>query len=102
MALGEGDVILDIGSGTGNLALAIARHSRDVRYLGFDPDEAATRIARTKTAQLVTPPEFRDGFFSASATDVWPSLSTISILSLKRCVGKKCLKTFSYRWTAFQ
>src|SRR3546814_15647376 len=57
MALGEGDVILDIGSGTGNLALAIARHSRDVRYLGFDPDEAATRIARTKTAPIVPPPE---------------------------------------------
>src|SRR3546814_13038106 len=79
MALGEGDVILDIGSGTGNLALAIARHSRDVRYLGFDPDEAATRIARTKTAQIVPPPEFRDGFFAASPIDDWPSPSQIAI-----------------------
>ena len=36
MALGEGDVILDIGSGAGNLALAIARHSRgDVRKHRF-------------------------------------------------------------------
>src|SRR3546814_7733132 len=72
-------VILDIGSGTGNLALAIARHSRDVRYLGFDPDEAATRIARTKTAQIVPPPEFRVGFFAASAIDDWPSPSKIAI-----------------------
>src|SRR3546814_13064085 len=46
MALAEGDVILDIGSGTGNLALAISRHSRDVHYLGIDPDEAATQISR--------------------------------------------------------
>src|SRR3546814_6869630 len=87
MALGEGDVILDIGSGTGNLALAIARHSRDVRYLGFDPDEAATRIARTKTAQIVPPPEFRVGFFAASAIDDWPSPSKIAICLVLHQVG---------------
>src|SRR3546814_10804062 len=88
MALGEGDVILDIGSGTGNLALAIARHSRDVRYLGFDPDEAATRIARTKTAQIVPPPEFRVGFFAASAIDDWPSPSKIAICLVLHQVGR--------------
>ena len=87
MALGEGDVILDIGSGTGNLALAIARHSRDVRYLGFDPDEAAMRIARTKTAQIVPPPEFRVGFFAASAIDDWPSPSKIAICLVLHQVG---------------
>ncbi|WOF43511.1 class I SAM-dependent methyltransferase [Sphingopyxis indica] len=87
MALGEGDVILDIGSGTGNLALAIARHSRDVRYLGFDPDEAATRIARTKTAQIVPPPEFRVGFFAASAIDDWPPPAKIAICLVLHQVG---------------
>ena len=87
MALGEGDVILDIGSGAGNLALAIARHSRDVRYLGFDPDEAAARIARTKTAQIFPPPEFRGGFFAASAIDDWPPPAKISICLVLHQVG---------------
>lgn len=87
MALAEGDVILDIGSGTGNLALAIARHSRGVRYLGIDPDEAATRIARRKTARLSPSPEFRIGFFAASAIDSSPSPAKIAICLVLHQVG---------------
>ena len=73
MAPTEGEVILDIGSGTGNLALAIARHGPNVRNLGIDPDVTATRIARSKTVRLVPPPEFLVGFFSASAVAHWPA-----------------------------
>src|SRR3546814_9279402 len=83
MALAEGDVILDIGSGTGNLALAISRHSRDVHYLGIDPDEAATQIARSKTAQIVPPPEFR----SEEHTSELQSLMRISYAVF--CLKKK-------------
>lgn len=75
----EGDVILDIGSGTGNLALAIARHSSGVHYLGIDPDETATRIARTKTAQIIPPPEFLIGFLSAATVAHWPAPAKIAI-----------------------
>src|SRR3546814_11881785 len=89
MALAEGDVILDIGSGTGNLALAISRHSRDVHYLGIDPDEAAPQIARSKTAQIVPPPEFRVGFFAASAIDDWPSPAKIAICNRQSVVEGK-------------
>src|SRR3546814_3514081 len=87
MALAEGDVILDIGSGTGNLALAISRHSRDVYYIGIDPDEAATQISRSKTAQIVQPPEFRVGFLAASAADDWPFPATLAIWLLLHQVG---------------
>ena len=87
MALTEGEVILDIGSGTGNLALAIARHSQGVRYLGIDPDEAATRIARAKTAQLVPAPEFLVGFLSASTVAHWPAPAKIAICLVLHQVG---------------
>lgn len=87
MAPAESEVILDIGSGTGNLALAIARHCPGVRYLGIDPDETATRIARSKTAQLVPPPEFLVGFFSASAVAHWPAPAKIAICLVLHQVG---------------
>ncbi len=87
MALAEEDVILDIGSGTGNLALAVARLGRGARYLGIDPDEAATRIAQTKTAQIVPSPEFRVGFFAASAIDDWPAPTKIAICLVLHQVG---------------
>ncbi|WP_439569622.1 class I SAM-dependent methyltransferase [Sphingopyxis sp.] len=87
MAPTEGEVILDIGSGTGNLALAIARHSQGVRYLGIDPDEAATRIARTKMARLSPAPEFRVGFFSAAAVTDWPAPAKITICLVLHQVG---------------
>src|SRR3546814_20338976 len=88
MAPAESEVILDIGSGTGNLALAIARHCPGVRYLGIDPDETATRIARSKTAQLVPPPEFLVGFFSASAVAHWPAPAKIAMCLLLHQIGR--------------
>ncbi len=87
MAPTEGEVILDVGSGTGNLALAIARLCPSVRYLGIDPDETATRIARSKTALLVPPPEFLVGFFSASAVAHWPAPAKIAICLVLHQVG---------------
>lgn len=87
MALAKGEVILDIGSGTGNLVLAIARRTHGVRYFGIDPDQAATRIARTKTARLDPLPEFRVGFFSASAVADWPAPATIAICLVLHQVG---------------
>lgn len=53
MALTKGEVILDIGSGTGNLALAIGRHSQGVRYFGIDPDEAATQLPGQRPRSLL-------------------------------------------------
>jgi len=79
MSLTEGEVVLDIGSGTGNLALEIGRLCQGVRYFGIDPDEAATRIARRKTAQLALLPEFRVGFFATSAIADWPKPAKISL-----------------------
>src|SRR3546814_19656118 len=61
--------------------------SSDLHYLGIDPDEAATQIARSKTAQIVPPPEFRVGFFAALAIDDWPSPAKIAICLVIHQVG---------------
>lgn len=45
-----GQEILEIGCGTGNLLLALARRRTDVRLVGIDPDPDALRRARRKAA----------------------------------------------------
>jgi len=44
----DDDVLLDIGSGTGSLALVLARKNAATRYFGIDPDRHAVQIARDK------------------------------------------------------
>src|SRR3546814_9437791 len=61
--------------------------SSDLHYLGIDPDEAATQSARSKTAQIVPPPEFRVCFFAAWAIDDWPSPAKIAICRVLQQVG---------------
>src|SRR3546814_18334859 len=41
----------------------------------------------SKTAQIVPPPEFRVGFFAASAIDDWPSPAKIAICLVLHQVG---------------
>jgi len=52
----DGDRILDVGSGTGNLALAIAERAPDASLTGIDPTAAFIAFARRRTA---LPPQFR-------------------------------------------
>src|SRR3546814_6880805 len=44
-------------------------------------------MARSKTAQIVPPPEFRVGFFAASAIDDWPSPAKIALCLVLHQVG---------------
>ncbi|OLT10136.1 hypothetical protein BJF78_29160 [Pseudonocardia sp. CNS-139] len=43
--------VLEIGTGTGNLALLVARRTPDAEVAGIDPDPLALRIARGKSAR---------------------------------------------------
>ncbi|MEL7539676.1 MAG: class I SAM-dependent methyltransferase [Pseudomonadota bacterium] len=61
-----GDRILDIGSGTGSLAVALNKACSGVRYIGVDPDADAVRRARQKVAGLEGNVRFQEGFFSAN------------------------------------
>lgn len=56
--------ILDIGSGTGSLAVALYSQMSDINYVGVDPDIEAVRRARQKTAKANIDARFVRGFFS--------------------------------------
>jgi ubiquinone/menaquinone biosynthesis C-methylase UbiE len=47
-ALEPGQDVLEVGCGTGNLALLVAREHPDVRVVGLDPDPKALALARRK------------------------------------------------------
>ncbi|GIJ78385.1 Methyltransferase domain-containing protein [Micromonospora phaseoli] len=56
--LRPGQQVLEIGCGTGNLLLALARRRRDVQMIGIDPDPGALRKARRKAARAKVPIRF--------------------------------------------
>ena len=47
----EGDVIADVGCGTGTQLVKIGRCARGVTLIGIDPDPAVLQRARRKTAR---------------------------------------------------
>ena len=61
----QGERILDIGSGTGSLAIALCKHTPRVHYVGVDPDADAVRIAEAKAAAEGVSARFETGFFTA-------------------------------------
>lgn len=60
-----GDRILDIGSGTGSLAIELHKACPHIRYVGVDPDADAVRRARQKIVGLEGNIRFHEGYFSA-------------------------------------
>ncbi len=59
------DKIVDVGSGTGSLALVLQEISPETSYVGVDPDEDAVRKARVKAERVGSDAKFEVGFFSA-------------------------------------
>ena len=57
-----GQEILEIGCGTGNLLLTLARRRLDVRLVGIDPDPGALRRARRKAGRAKLPVRFEHGY----------------------------------------
>lgn len=58
--------IIDIGSGTGSLAIALHRASPGTAYVGVDPDPDAVKRARDKAARSGAAVRFAEGFFPAA------------------------------------
>jgi ubiquinone/menaquinone biosynthesis C-methylase UbiE len=56
------DRVLDIGCGTGNLTLLVAKRYPMASVVGLDPDPAALDRARTKAAKGKLPAAFDQGF----------------------------------------
>lgn len=59
----RGEVILDVGSGTGSLAIATTAVEPACIYRGIDPDRAAVAIARRKAALAESAATFSVGLF---------------------------------------
>jgi ubiquinone/menaquinone biosynthesis C-methylase UbiE len=65
LAPGLGDRVLDVGSGTGSLAIQIKRLHPRVDVVGLDPDPRALAIARRKAGRASVAIQFDRGFADA-------------------------------------
>jgi ubiquinone/menaquinone biosynthesis C-methylase UbiE len=63
----NGETILDVGSGTGSLALLIKRAAPGAHVVGLDPDPQALSIARRKANAAGIRIEWRQGFAREAA-----------------------------------
>ena len=78
----DSDILLDIGAGTGSLAVLLAQRNAATRYFGIDPDRHAVEIARTKARRAGIEAEFAHKLFTADAVADWPapSLATLCLV----------------------
>ena len=60
--LGQGQRVLDIGCGTGNLLIALGRHRPDLELSGLDPDPTALRAAARKARRAGVDVRWERGF----------------------------------------
>lgn len=76
------DILLDIGAGTGSLAVLVAHRNAATRYFGIDPDRHAVEIARTKARRAGIKAEFAHKLFAADTAADWPapSLATLCLV----------------------
>jgi release factor glutamine methyltransferase len=65
----EAPRVLDVGTGTGAIALAIANEHPGARVTGVDSSEPALELARENAARAGVRAEFREGGFGAAADD---------------------------------
>ncbi|MET1005596.1 MAG: methyltransferase domain-containing protein [Propionibacteriaceae bacterium] len=63
--LQNGQRVLEIGCGTGNLLRALGRRKLEVDATGIDPDPAALRLARRKAARAKLPIRYEQAFAGA-------------------------------------
>ena len=64
-AIASGDAVLDVGCGTGTLAVAAARAARGVKVTGLDPDASILARARRRAAEAGLEIRFDQGTATA-------------------------------------
>ena len=79
---GEGDVILDVGCGTGTFAIMLKRKCPASHVIGLDPDPEILKIAARKAADAGVAIEWRNGFASEAAAFVSVADKAVSSLVL--------------------
>ena len=68
IAPSKGRIVLDVGSGTGSLAMALTAAAPGCRVRGVDPDHAVVELARKKAALAGSSATFEQGNFGTQAT----------------------------------
>lgn len=67
VAPGSGETILDVGCGTGSLAIMLKRAAPGARVIGLDPDPQVLAIAADKAKRAGVTIEWRQGFAKDAA-----------------------------------
>ncbi|MGW3185805.1 class I SAM-dependent methyltransferase [Kitasatospora sp. NPDC001119] len=82
-----GDVIVDVGCGTGSFAVLLGRAEPQATVVGVDPDPAVLRLARRKAAAAGIEPDFRTGMGDTVDEVVGPGTAdtVVSSLVLHQC-----------------
>jgi ubiquinone/menaquinone biosynthesis C-methylase UbiE len=62
-----GDAILDVGCGTGSLAILLKQSAPNARIVGLDPDPEVLKLARAKADAAGVEVEWREGFARETA-----------------------------------
>jgi ubiquinone/menaquinone biosynthesis C-methylase UbiE len=82
LGLAPGDVVVDIGCGTGSLAIRMKQHQPDARVIGVDPDPEVLGIARRKVGKAAVEVEFLHGMGDKAAELVGTGTATKTVSSL--------------------
>lgn len=77
-----GDIILDVGCGTGTLAIQLAGRAPGARIIGIDPDPAALKIAQAKAVQTGVVVEWQRGFARDAAAALGSARASKVVSSL--------------------
>lgn len=87
LGLQPGDTVVDIGCGTGSLAVRMKQHQPDARVIGVDPDPEVLAIARAKVAKAGVRVEFVPGMGDKAVDLVGPATASkvVSSLVLHQC-----------------
>jgi len=95
-----GETILDVGSGTGSLAILITAGEPRCSYRGIDPDAAAVAIARGKAARAGSRATFELGSVGRPASDFERVDKVVCSLVLHQVplTEKRCLLRSMFEW----
>lgn len=78
----SGETIIDVGCGTGTLAIMLKRREPDARVVGIDPDPEALTIAERKATREGLAIEWRQGFAREAAAVLGPGVADKAVSSL--------------------
>lgn len=78
----DGDVIVDIGAGTGSQAIAIKQLAPNARVFGIDPDPAVLEIARRKAMSANVDVTWVEGFGDQAPELIGTAVATKALSSL--------------------